>query len=174
LQASGIRLTIETMGLHKAIRAGIVWLTAAMTLATAFPQFACACPGGRGQTIPVVAEALSANSCPCGGSCCTRSSGSVARKSCCLEAKGKKDRRNSPTQPEKEPLCKKTLTPGQAFVRSTLGKAVGMDDTPFLGVVTLPVLAAFSLSAPHHALHWQLPAHAAPPSLLALFQRLLI
>ncbi len=63
--------------------AGLVWLTAAMTLVAGFPHLDCRCPGGQLKRFCLGSSKGSA--CCCGGACC---SGGDGHRCCCCSPRG--------------------------------------------------------------------------------------
>src|SRR5207244_10339170 len=112
---------------RKAIHIGMVWLTAVMTLTAAFPQFACACPGGEGRILLPLATTLSTNRCPCEKGCDAASSMDPKRKCCCCESERAQSKPSQPTQSAPEQSCKKVATVGESFVPTSSAKTAGLD-----------------------------------------------
>src|SRR5438093_13180551 len=103
-----------------------VWLTAVMTMAAGFPQYVCACPGRPATTLPD----SSAQSCPCGGSCCTGAAGAK----CC-------DKDRIPTKPLPTPesgqtVCKKVPAAPHAQISSAAERVSGPGESLIWTAIT--------------------------------------
>jgi hypothetical protein len=168
--------------------AGLVWLTAGMTLLAEVPHFDCHCPTGRVKPF-CVGFTWERSPCCCGGGCCS----SNINGPCCCHGKkpptGRNDNSRScckkHTQPNGDPrpegrpvansaCCVKTLAqpgllaPGTA--KETRGKDVGVRALVAEQPTTFHIPAGSATSRLSCSLHLLAP----PADLVILLQRFLI
>jgi hypothetical protein len=168
--------------------AGLVWLTAGMTLLAEVPHFDCRCPTGRVKPF-CVSFPWEKSTCCCGGGYCSdnpngpcccggkkpSASGKAKNRSCCKQH----TQANGDPRPEGRPVatsacCVKTLAqqgliaPGPA--KETRGKDVGV----YPVVAAQPASFYPSAGSSPSRLSCSLHLLAPPADLVTLLQRFLI
>jgi len=166
---------------RKILLAGLMWLTAAMTLVAGFPHFECRCPDGHFK--PFCLGFCSATSGCCGESCCRVHGSAVARrqpvaehKPCCCCHQENRDRARPAHgfSQVKQPGCVKKVAPFKTWTPSHDKAKVARDQT--VQVLDLPCPSGMTDTAQTmgERTSWEIRLLGPPTDLVTLLQHFLI